>query len=239
MSKKGNHGIICRMEGEKTVRDIPIFTTEQGIASLELSQIPGKGCAYVRLRDVREGKLVPFLEECESFCTNAGAERIFASGEGLEAVLPEQAVIWEMEGPIQPASGASLILVTEKTVESWRQRYNEAMQPVDHARLLAWTDRSRILESGGAYFVCGEEGPLGLGWAEGQKLLALAAFLPGQGARVLKTLMGLVPGNKLTLEVASTNLRALRLYERFGFQKIKVVDRWYSTESLHLSRKNT
>ncbi len=221
------------------MRDIPIFTTDQGVASLELSQIPGKGCAYVRIRDVREGKLVPFLRECGNFCANAGAERIFASGKGVEAVLPEQAVIWEMEGPVQPDFGASLMPVTEKTVESWRQRYNEAMQPVDHARLLAWTERNRILESGGAYFVCDEAGPIGLGWVEGQKLLALAAFLPGQGARVFKTLMGLVPGDKLTLEVASTNLRALRLYERFGFQKIRAVDRWYSTESLHLSRKNT
>ncbi len=221
------------------MRDIPIFTTEQGVASLELSQIPGKGCAYVRILDVREGKLVPFLRECGSFCANAGAERIFASGEGLEAVLPEQAVIWEMEGPVQPDFGASLMSVTEKTVESWRQRYNEAMKTVDHARLLAWTERNRILESGGAYFVCGEAGAIGLGWVEGQRLLALAAFLPGQGARVFKTLMGLVPGDKLTLEVASTNLRALRLYKCFGFQKIRAVDRWYSTESLHLSRKNT
>ena len=41
------------------------------------------------------------------------------------------------------------------------------------------------------------------------------------------TLMSLMPGECLELEVASTNLRAIHLYEKLGFVKTAELTRWY------------
>ena len=37
------------------MRDFPIFTTEFGVSSLILKEIPYRGEAYMRIRDVSEG----------------------------------------------------------------------------------------------------------------------------------------------------------------------------------------
>ena len=43
----------------------------------------------------------------------------------------------------------------------------------------------------------------------------------------MHTLMSLDEGGQITLEVASTNERAIRLYERLGFVKTREINRWY------------
>ena len=43
----------------------------------------------------------------------------------------------------------------------------------------------------------------------------------------MHTLMSMVEGATMTLEVASGNERAIRLYERLNFLKVKEVTRWY------------
>ena len=59
------------------------------------------------------------------------------------------------------------------------------------------------------------------------KLLAVASAVPGAGERVMNTLMSLDEGGRLCLEVASTNERAIRLYERLGFIKTREISCWY------------
>ena len=88
-------------------------------------------------------------------------------------------------------------------------------------------DENRILESGGAYFVHRQGELLGIGWLEDGKLLAVAAAVPGAGEQVMHTLMSLDEGGQITLEVASTNERAIQLYERLGFIKTREINRWY------------
>ena len=61
------------------MRDFPIFTTEYGVASLFLKEIPYKNEAYIRIRDVQSGFLKEHLAECVSFCRMAGAERVYAA----------------------------------------------------------------------------------------------------------------------------------------------------------------
>ena len=68
---------------------------------------------------------------------------------------------------------------------------------------------------------------LGIGWLEDTKLLAVAAVEKGAGQRVMHTLMSLVEGARMTLEVASTNERAISLYEKLGFLKTAELTRWY------------
>ena len=48
------------------MKDFPVFTTEHGVASLVLKEIPYQGAAYITLRDSLEPELL--LEDCLQFC---------------------------------------------------------------------------------------------------------------------------------------------------------------------------
>ena len=117
--------------------------------------------------------------------------------------------------------------VMDTTAARWREICNERMRSVDCAATQTAADENEILSSGGAYFVHHEGELLGTGWIRDSKLLLLCSVKPGAGERVLHTLMSLIDGEQMTLEVASTNERAIRLYERLGFIKTKELRRWY------------
>ena len=136
--------------------------------------------------------------------------------------------VYEMRGTVHVNSEEleNLFPVTEQTVQRWRQIYNQRMARVDNAATLTAADEKKLL-SGGAYFVHRDGALLGIGWLEDNRLLAIATVEPGVGDRVLNTLLSLVDGQDVSLEVASTNERAIRLYERNGFIKIKELRRWY------------
>ncbi len=209
------------------MKDIPMFTTPYGVASLILKEIPHRGQAYIRIRSAEDTEQL--LEECITFCRMAGAETVYAAGEGLEN-YPLYCSVLEMRGNawVDREKLKNLFPVTEASVSRWRSIYNEKMAGVDNAATLTAFDEKQILSSGGAYFVhdCGKL--LGIGWLEDTKLLAIAGAKPGAGERVAHTLMSLVEGSSMTLEVASTNEKAIGLYERLGFLKIAEIDRWFA-----------
>lgn len=204
-----------------------MFDTEYGIASLILKEIPYKGIAYVILRQVWDAEKL--LDECVSFCRMCGAEVICAAGhESLES-YPLYAAVLEMRGDaaVDVNSVKSLFPVTEATVTRWRGIYNEKMRTIDNAATMTAFDEKRIVESGGAYFVHEDGELLGIGWLKDRELLAVAAVKPGTGKTVMNTLMSLLEGEQMHLEVASTNHRAIRLYEKMGFIKTREISRWY------------
>lgn len=210
------------------MRDFPIFTTEYGVSSLILREIPYRNEAYIRIRDHQSGMLAPHLEECVSFCRMAGAERIYAEGEGLEG-YPVFTEILSLRGIAQadPDKTACLFPVTEKTVEQWRSIYNTSMRNVDTAQTLEKRDEKKILEKPGAYFVHDNGRLLGIGWLEDGRLLAVASVQKGAGERIMHTLMSLQEGQSLSLEVASTNEPALRLYRKLGLLPVSLQTRWH------------
>lgn len=204
-----------------------MFDTEYGIASLILKEIPYKGIAYVILRQVWDAEKL--LDECVSFCRMCGAEVICAAGhESLES-YPLYAAVLEMRGDaaVDVNSVKSLFPVTEATVTRWRNIYNEKMRTIDNAATMTAFDEKRIVQSGGAYFVHEDGELLGIGWLKDRELLAVAAVKPGTGKTVMNTLMSLLEGEQMHLEVASTNHRAIRLYEKMGFIKTREISRWY------------
>lgn len=216
------------------MRDFPFFTTEYGIAGLQLKEIPYRGAAYIRVREAQSENLGALLAECKAFCRMAGAEHIYAAGhEGLEG-RPLHVRIYEMRGParVDREDLASLFPVTEKTVGRWRELYNRAMAGVSNAATLEFRDEGEILQAPGAYFVHNQGTLLGIGWLEDTKLLAIAAAQKGAGKTVLNTLLSTVEGANVTLEVASDNERAVRLYESFGFVRTKELARWFELDSL-------
>lgn len=209
------------------MRDFPMFDTEFGIASLVLKEIPYKGIAYIILREVWDPENL--LKECVSFCRMCGAEIICAAGHGILESYPLYTTVLEMRGEatVDKASLKSLFPVTETTVTQWRNLYNEKMRSIDNAATMTAFDEKRIFESGGAYFVHEDGDLLGIGWLEDTELLAVAAAKPGVGRAVLNTLMSLIEGAQMRLEVASTNERAIRLYEKMGFIPTKEISRWH------------
>lgn len=208
------------------MRDIPVFTTEYGVASLVLREIPYRQEAYICIQSsCQPGQL---LAECIGFCRACGAEKIYARNHEILGKYPLHTSIIKMRGiaQVDEVKVENLWPVTEETVSQWREFMNGRLKDVDNAATLTAQGEKEILESGGAYFVHKNGELLGGGWLKDGKLLLLAA-VPGAGERVMHTLMSLQPKEPMELEVASTNTRAIRLYEKLGFVRTEEFRRWY------------
>lgn len=208
------------------MKDIPVFTTEYGIAALVLGEIPYRGEAYIRLQAVVPGKLEELLTECVGFCRACGAEKIYAEGENLEG-YPLHTVVNEMRGDAPEGEIASLWPVTEETLERWRTVANDRLAGVDNAATITTRLAHEILSSGGAYFVHDRGTLLGIGWVQEDTMHLLASTVPGMGELVMRTLLTAAGADRIRLEVASTNEKALRLYEKMGFLPTAELRRWY------------
>lgn len=209
------------------MKDFPVFTTENGAASLILKEIPYRQTAYIHIRDTMHPDAL--LEECVSFCRICGAEKIYASGHPFLERYPLHTRILEMRGEIHLSEEEipAMFPATEQTVSQWREFYNSGMRNVDNAGTLEARDEKTILESGGAYFVHEAGVPLGIGWLRDSRLEAIVSLKPHSGEKILRAMQSLIPGLTMNLEVASTNERAIRLYERMGFLKTACLSQWY------------
>lgn len=205
-----------------------MFDTDTGVSSLLLKEVPYKQVAYIRVQSVQPGGLSEHLKECAAFCRMCGAERILAQGHAELESYPLHCVVLTMAGPVSRREPPAMVFpVTEQTVRRWREIYNEKMAPVDNAATMTAFDEKMILASAGAVFVHADGELLGIGWVSGSEILCIATVVPGAGERVLSTLLTLVDGDRAVLEVASTNTRAIRLYERMGFVTVGERSRWY------------
>ena len=211
------------------MRDLPFFITDNGVADLILKEIPYKQTAYIRVREAQPGELDELIGECRSFCRMAGADDIYATGHPELDRWPLYTEVLAMRGTagVDREKLCSLFPVTDQTVAQWRKIYNERMASVHNSATLESRDEKRIVESAGAYFVHENGELLGIGWLEDTALLAVASVKSGAGEKVMHTLMSLVEGAVMSLEVASTNGRAIKLYEKLGFLPVASVSRWY------------
>ena len=209
------------------MKDFPVFPTNYGVASLILKEIPYRQEAYIHIQSTQEPEQL--LQECISFCTACGAEKIYAAGHSILEKYPLHTAVWKMCGTLflSEEDIPSMFPVTEQTISRWRELYNQKMSGVPNASTLEAKDEARILGSGGAYFVHENGNILGIGWLEEGKLSAIAALKPGAGERVCKAMQSLIPQQQITLEVASANEKAIRLYEHLGFLKTQELSRWY------------
>lgn len=209
------------------MRDFPMFTTENGVGSITLKEVPYKGIAYIKIQSSLQPEA--FLQECIDFCKMAGAEKIYASGHEMLEKYPLYNAIWQMSTLREslPDTDAAPFPVTEKTAERWRDIYNEKMLPIANSSTMTRVDMEDLIKQGGAYFVHRGEKLLGIGIARGEMIESIVAVKPGSGREVLLALCGCLSAERIFLEVASTNFRAIKLYENLGFIPVSEISRWY------------
>ena len=68
---------------------------------------------------------------------------------------------------------------------------------------------------------------MGIGKGAGDFIDTVIAVEKGMGETVVLALCSLLTEETVSLMVAGENTRAVRLYERMGFIKVKELSRWY------------
>ncbi len=209
------------------MRDIPVFTTQYGVASLTLSQIPYTAEAYIRIQDSGAADLL--LRECYDFCRAAGAEKVYAAGHSVCQVFPEHTAIIEMRACIECIgdTDAAVFPVTQNTLEQWRTIYNEKICRVPNGAWKSLSDGQKLLKAGDGYFVHRNGEMLGIGKASGDRIHWVASTSAGAGADVVRALCHTLTGETVSLEVATANTKAVQLYERLGFVKTSLISVWH------------
>ena len=209
------------------MQNIPIFTTENGVGSLILREIPYSKVAYIKIESTQSPR--EFLDECVSFCKAVGAENVYASGHDICQQFPFHTAILQMhcDRDILADTDACLIPVTEKMINRWIEVYNEKMRKVANSSHMNFFDGKKLLQKGNGYFIHKEGVLLGIGIASDEKIEAVAATQRGAGRDVVLALNHALFGERVVLEVASTNDKAIKLYESLGFIKTAELSRWY------------
>lgn len=209
--------------------DLPVFTAADGIATLILHEIPARGEGYILVRGVF-GTLDGLLRECANFCRGAGAQKVYAGGEADFSDYPVFARLMERQLllPQIPETGCTVEAVTEENAFRWAERYNERFAAVPSAQSCGPFEARRLAKQGECFFVLEDGAPAGLGRVRGSRLLALASLRPGAGERTLFALARHCGLQKIDLTCAMENTRAMAFYDRLGFTRGLVTQRWYA-----------
>lgn len=209
------------------MRDIPMFTGEYGVASLFLKEIPYRGRAHIKIQSSLEPEKL--LEECIGFCRACGAEWIDAAGHEYLHNYPLITNLSLMTRPLEglPTMDACLFPMTQDTTQKWLDIYNDRMADIPNAAFMDSRDGKELLQKGSAYFVHKDGVLLGIGVAAGDFIDTVISVKPGAGETVVRSLASILTEDTVRLMVADVNTRAVKLYERLGFVKVKELSRWY------------
>ena len=209
------------------MKDLPMFTTQYGVASLFLREIPYRGRAHIKIQSSLDPEKL--LEECVAFCRMCGAEWVDAAGHDYLEKYPLITALWAMQCPREALAetDACLFPVTDQTVQQWLTIYNERMADVPNAAYMDSRDGRDLLNTGDGYFVHRNGQLLGIGKAKGDFIDTVISVEPGAGETVLRALCSALQCETVRLWVASENHRAVRLYQRLGFMKTKELSRWH------------
>ena len=220
------------------MKNIPIFTASNGMASLILREIPYSGRAYVMVRAVWRGETAALLSECGQFCRAAGAEAVYASRE-LEELPANHAYDMvelrcrraDLPLPDRPLKLEPLSL---ENAAAYLEIYNRCFRDIPGATAYDRKDMERLMgknlaflvREAGRYAAVAELDPRGL---------AGVAVLPecrglGLGRNLTLSALRLLDGPELTLKTASTNRAALALYHSLGFGGDRITSRWWQLD---------
>jgi len=209
------------------MKNIPVFTTASGVASLTLSNIPYNKTAYIQIQDSMDPESL--LQECRDFCIAVGAESVMASGHPYLEKHPlyTKVLMLKQSKNKLPASNAVLVKVSEIDSARWREIYLERMQHVPNARYISNADMRAYVNQEQCFFVRLAEKEIGIGMLRDDEIVVIAGLLPGMGREILIALADRVNAVNVKVTVSDQNKPAIKLYERLGFQLENVVSKWY------------
>ena len=209
------------------MKDLPFFTTENGVASLTLREIPTQGCAYIKMQASEMPEKL--LADSVAFCRMVGAEKIYASGNDILVKYPLHTALWEMScfRDVLGNTDACLWPVQAHTLDDFRKLYNRKICGIPNAAWMTEAEGKRMQEAGEAYFIHKDGKLLGIGIVAGNELRFVASIVPGAGIDVVRALASIPSAETIKLQVASENKKAVQLYKRLGFVVIKEISRWY------------
>lgn len=220
------------------MKDIPIFTGQFGIATLILREIPHQGGAYVMVRSAKEGHLQAFLEECRTFCVLAGAQWVLATADEPLDFLPHVHDMLELRCPRSqlppPVKPVDTVPLTAENGEEFLRCHRQLFRTIPNAATYTQADLQRILEQDQACLAMVRGQTAGIAqWNDGE--LCAIGVLPeyrGLGHRLALTVFQRMTAETVTLRVSSSNAPALRLYQKLGFDRSRVLSRWYALEGV-------
>lgn len=209
------------------MKNIPLFTTESGVASLILAEIPYNGRAYIRIQESKTP--LELLNECIDFCRAVGAMDIYATGCEVLERYPLYCQIIKMTCGRYSLddTDAAVFPVTESTLEEFRTVYNQKMKDVPNAAYMTTHAAKDFLAKGNCYFVHRGDALLGIGIADGEQIHAIASVVSGAGRDVLLALTHALTGDNIYVEVATANTAAMNLYNKLGFICVSEIEKWY------------
>lgn len=214
------------------MKDIPMFNGTHGMASLVFREIAVTGRAYAVIRSVWNGKTTAFLQECLDFCRAVGAETVYAAY-GTEELPAEHG--WDMlrmevekdrlpqGNPVElealcPENGAAFLEIYNRC---FRELPGSSVYGQKDLQRLYDTDCAFLAKTDGNYAAVAEISEIGL-----ESIGVLPEFR-GLGYDLALTVLPMVPRKVISLKVASTNEKALALYDRLGFQTVEITERWW------------
>ena len=201
------------------MRDIPLFTVTDGMATLILHEIPFRREAFIWIRTVF-GSVEGLVKECTGFCKAAGAEQVYFSGDMDLSRFPIHArlIYRSIDKNLLPQTTALALPVDNE--DRWLEAYRRSFLHVPMAQSTPSTE--------GRYDIFIGEDLVGIGQIQGGMLMAVASLKKGMGADCLCALSSLGEGDRLRLVCAEENLPAMKLYDRLGFAKDGTKEVWYS-----------
>lgn len=215
------------------MKNIPLFTSSYGLATLILREISWSGRAYVLVREIWNDAGAALLDECRSFCRAAGAAEVFAAwaegNQALPAVHAYNMLEMSCAKAALPVGSLPLEPLCPENAEAYLEIYQQCFRDVpsaasyDHKSLepLYDEDLAWLVPVEGGYGAIAEISRAGL---EG---IAVLPEHRGLGYPLAATVLQMVPNSTVHLKVASTNHRALMLYRRLGFTESGLARPWY------------
>lgn len=203
------------------MKDLPVFTCADGMASLIFREIPSREEGYVLLRSVftNVGALV---RSCAEMCRAAGAARVFCSGSVDLSAYPVHARLLErsIETARLPETEAVAVPIRPDEAGRWAALHDERFAAVPAA--------AHCVNTENAHWVMLNGECIGLGRFRGARLEAFATFVRGKGRDCLCATAAAMRTPTVTLLCAAENTPAMRLYDRLGFSEGTPREIWHA-----------
>ena len=209
------------------MRDLPLFTTQNGVASLYFKKISYTKEAFVEIRDSQScGELI---KECIDVCVMAGAEFVYATGHiELDSYTQYCTVLrYHVAKEFLSDTKAVALPIAADQKSWWRDLYNRKMLHVPSASLLSDSDVQALVREGNAFCIYRECSAIGIGIACEGQIRAVASLVPGGGRDAVLALAKCLESDMISLDVASSNHKAIALYSGLGFEETGKVMKWY------------